>query len=200
MVALLERGSSPDARPLHIQDNIKQRINAKWDSNSRSRYLIRRRHFMLDGAATVIGSYSIRLQGYDNPSREQHSRFKRKVGGSRTTVWPRPVHSVKWQDDGWKMNGKRFGRKRSWPNLRHYPGISLGKMRENFEKCQNILSPGQEKWAQDLPTTKQKRNTLALGVRGDRETQNTRLQTPQEWSKTNLRENYTQWPQKSVNL
>jgi hypothetical protein len=32
---------------------------------------------------------------------------------------------VWWKYDKWKMNCKRFGRKRSWPNLKYYPGICL---------------------------------------------------------------------------
>jgi hypothetical protein len=39
------------------------------------------------------------------------------------------------------MNGKGYVRNRSWPNLRHYPGICLEGLRKTISE--DSLSPGQ---------------------------------------------------------
>jgi hypothetical protein len=41
--------------------------------------------------------------------------------------------SVEWRCGKWMMNWKGFGRRRSWPNLRYFPGICL-KNEKNHEK------------------------------------------------------------------
>jgi hypothetical protein len=43
------------------------------------------------------------------------------------------------------MNLKGYGRKRSWPNLKYYPGISLEGLRKTTENLsQDNLSPGRD--------------------------------------------------------
>jgi hypothetical protein len=46
------------------------------------------------------------------------------------------LYSTEWKDDRWMMNCKGCGRKRSWPNLRQYPGMCL----EDWGKPRNSQS------------------------------------------------------------
>jgi hypothetical protein len=54
-----------------------------------------------------------------------------------------PFHSTLY--DKWKMSCKGFERKRSWPDLRYYPGIRLEGPGKNHEKLwQDSRSPGRD--------------------------------------------------------
>jgi hypothetical protein len=47
--------------------------------------------------------------------------------------------------NGWMMNWKGFERKRSWPNLRLYPGIFLEGLRKTMKNLrQDIRSPSRD--------------------------------------------------------
>jgi hypothetical protein len=39
-------------------------------------------------------------------------------------------------------NWKGYGRKKSWPNLRYYPGIFLDRLRKTTKTHQDTRSPG----------------------------------------------------------
>jgi hypothetical protein len=44
------------------------------------------------------------------------------------------LFNVEWSDGKWTVNWKGLGRKRSWTNLRYYPGISLEGLRKTTNK------------------------------------------------------------------
>jgi hypothetical protein len=71
----------------------------------------------------------------------------------------------RWRKDNeWMMNWKECGRKRSWPNFRHYRGICLDKLRKTTNKCQDNRSPrrdlnrGPLKYEAGLLTTRPRRS------------------------------------------
>jgi hypothetical protein len=43
------------------------------------------------------------------------------------------ICNIQWRDNKWIMNCKGFGKKRTWPNLRYYPGICLEGLRKPWK-------------------------------------------------------------------
>jgi hypothetical protein len=65
------------------------------------------------------------------------------------------VASNERKDDRWMMNWKEFGRKRSWRNLRYYPGICLVGLRNPQKFPVMIARFRAEIWTRDLQNTRQ---------------------------------------------
>jgi hypothetical protein len=65
-------------------------------------------------------------------------------------------YRIEWNDDIITMNSRGCGRKRSFPNLRFYPGICLEGLRKTTKASVRIAGLRAEVWAQDLPNRKKK--------------------------------------------
>jgi hypothetical protein len=69
------------------------------------------------------------------------------------------------------MNWKGCGRKRSWPNLRYYPGICLEGLRENTENLSDNrrslgpeMNSGSPKYEAEVITIRPRRSVHPQGI------------------------------------
>jgi hypothetical protein len=87
-------------------------------------------------------------------------RYERYV--MRAALWSPLLYSVQWKGDRWMMHWKWCGRKRSWPNSRHYIGVCLegqenhGKSRDNRSSCRDF-NPRPPEYETKVLTTRPRR-------------------------------------------
>jgi hypothetical protein len=86
-----------------------------------------KRNAVEEGVTCAVGTATGRLHGGSSWFSSVHScllPFKILVVVYLTTLsGAQTIYSVEWEDDEWRMNWKGCERKRSWSNLRYFPGI-----------------------------------------------------------------------------
>jgi hypothetical protein len=80
------------------------------------------------------------------------------------------LYCVEWKGDRWMMNWKGSGRKRSWPNLRHYLSICLEGLKKTTKTLnQGYLNPVPPEYEARMLTTRPRRFSWSVKKRADDE-------------------------------